>query len=145
MKRSHEAVAKGAIVNEMNPWQVINHKDLIPGPNGTRIDRNPVFVLVGAPKNMLPEYILADRALERWLEETRLRPGRAALLIDATGYDYRKFEGVKSLGYDLVSTIEPRYPKWVMPSLALGRWRLMGAAIEVFRLTPHTSNGTAHE
>jgi hypothetical protein len=101
---------------------------------GFQVDRRPIFQLIQAPMAARPTFLLVPVEVANWIQGIRLRPARAALLWQLTGFDYRQLGSFEQLGYRRVANATPDLPAWCMPFLVAGSGRYLRTTLLVYRL-----------
>jgi hypothetical protein len=76
---------------------------------GFNIDDRPLGALMARPE-LMPDVILIPERQAVWLEQFKQRPARDAMLAES-GFNYRDFPGFQALGYRMVHTWEPQFPR----------------------------------
>jgi hypothetical protein len=102
--------------------------------SGVQVDRRPLFQLIQAPMAARPTFLLVPADVANWIQGIRLRPARAALLWQLTGFDYRQLGSLEQLGYRRVTNATPDLPVWCMPFLVAGSGRYLRTTLLVYRL-----------
>ena len=89
--------------------------------------------MIQAPMAARPTFLLVPVEVANWIQGIRLRPARAALLWQLTGFDYRQLGSFEQLGYRRVANATPDLPAWCMPFL-VGSGRYLRTTLLVYRL-----------
>jgi len=91
---------------------------------GYHVDYRSLQEIIDAPPDERPDRIYLSSGMNGFIEDAMHQPARAAMLREE-GLDVSRWQGIASLGYELVRTVRTDTPRWFwfdwMPAVAY--WR----------------------
>ncbi len=79
---------------------------------GYAFDGRSANQVMKSPVDQLSQVAMSPVSVLQFIEDARVKPARAAMMKQESGFDVAAWHGIKALGYPRVSTVAPQFPRW---------------------------------